>query len=67
MPAYRIEQGLGTIEIGKTLGQVQGAGLHGELGHGGKDGRADVRQLATDHEALFPAEQSGGQRPSIAD
>ncbi|MNS97856.1 hypothetical protein D3C72_1322050 [compost metagenome] len=71
MPAYGIEQGLGAIEIGKTLGQVQGAGLRGELGHGGKDGRADVRQLAADHGALFPANQSGsrrrGQRPSIAD
>ncbi|MNJ63626.1 hypothetical protein D3C77_595410 [compost metagenome] len=54
-PACRIEQGLGAVEIGKTLGQVQGAGLRGELGHGGKDGRADVRQLAADHGALFPA------------
>ncbi|MCY1417237.1 hypothetical protein D9M71_327660 [compost metagenome] len=71
MPADRIEQCLRAVEIGETLGQVQGAGLRGELGHGGKDGRADVRQLATDHGALFPASLSGsrrrGLRPSIAD
>ena len=44
-----IEQTLRTIEIGKTLGQIERAGFGGELRHGGENGRADVWQLTGDH------------------
>ncbi|MCY1461597.1 hypothetical protein D9M71_792690 [compost metagenome] len=54
VPAHCIEQGLRAIEVRKALGQVERASLHGELGHGGEDGRADIRQFAADHGALFP-------------
>ena len=43
---------------------LKGAGLHGELGHGGEDGRADIRQFAADHGALFPA-RSGSEHSGL--
>lgn len=49
MFAHRVEQGLGAIEIGETLGEVQRTGLRSELRHGGENGGADIRQLAGDH------------------
>src|SRR3546814_603392 len=58
MPADCIAQGLRTIEIGKPLGQIERAGLRGELGHLGEDSDADIRQLAGDHWE-FPASTPG--------
>ncbi|MNE10157.1 hypothetical protein D3C80_1028580 [compost metagenome] len=47
--ADRLAQRLRAVEVGKALGQVERAGLRGELGHGGEDGGADVGQFADDH------------------
>ncbi|MNP14975.1 hypothetical protein D3C76_1073140 [compost metagenome] len=66
MPADRIAQGLRGREIGKTLGQIERAGLSRELRHLSEDSDADIRQLTGDHRwfpALHPAlRRRGGVR-----
>ncbi|MCY1538878.1 hypothetical protein D9M68_744400 [compost metagenome] len=49
VPAHRIAERGGGGEVREALGQVDGAGFRGELGHAGEDGGADVGQLAGDH------------------
>ena len=41
-----LAQRLGRVEIGKALGQVQGGAIGGQSRHPGKNGGADVGQLA---------------------
>ena len=49
MAGHGLAQRLRAVEIGKALGQVDGADFSGELGHAGEDGGADIGQLAGEH------------------
>ena len=49
VPTNRIAQRLRAVEIRKTLGQVDGAGLRRELRHLRENRDADIRQLTGDH------------------
>ncbi|MCY1366049.1 hypothetical protein D9M69_529260 [compost metagenome] len=49
VPSDRIAERGGGGEVREALGQVDGAGFRGELGHLGEDGGADIGQLAGDH------------------
>lgn len=50
VPRKGFAQRLGTIEVGKALGEIQGTGVGSELRHGGEDGRADIGQFTGEHD-----------------
>ncbi|MCY1363578.1 hypothetical protein D9M69_503460 [compost metagenome] len=49
VPGHRLAQRRRAVEVGEPLGQVERAGFHGELGHAGEDGGADLGQFAGEH------------------